>query len=108
MCLRVYKPPSTSYTIFVDELDKLLTEFNTQNPGCRIILAGDFNINILDAYSKSGDFIETTLSHCLYLSVYLSTIPSSNTLLDNISFCHGSAISTVSLLLLTLKTIYKY
>ena len=42
----VYRPPSTSYTIFVDKLYKLLTELNQQNPGCRIILAGDFNITI--------------------------------------------------------------
>ena len=69
ICVRVYRPRSTSYTIFVDEIDKLLTELNQQNPGCRIILAGDFNINILDAYTKSGDFIETFLSHCLYPSV---------------------------------------
>ena len=80
----MYRPPSTSNTIFVDELDKLLTELNQQNPGCRIILAGDFNINFLDAYTKSGDFVETTLSHCLYPSVYLPTGSSSNTLLDNI------------------------
>ena len=84
ICVCVYRPSSTSYTIFVDELDKLLTESNQQNPGCRITLARDFNINILDAYTKSGDFIETTLSHCHYFSVYLPTIPPSNTLLDNI------------------------
>ena len=84
ICVCVYKPPSTSFTIFVDELDKLLTELNQLNPCCRIILAGNFNINILDAYTKCGDFIETTFSHYLYPSVYLPTRSSSNTLLDNI------------------------
>ena len=83
ICVCVYRPPSTSNTIFVNKLDKLLTELNQQNPGCRSILAGDFNINILDACTKSGDFIETTLSHCLYHTVYLSARPSSNTLLVN-------------------------
>ena len=36
ICVCVYRPPSTIYTIFIDELDKLLTEFNQQNPGSRI------------------------------------------------------------------------
>ena len=83
ICFCVYRPPSTSNTIFFDELDKLLTELNQRNPGCRIILAGDFNINILDAHTKSGDY-RKNFTHRLYPSVYLPTRPSSNTLLDNI------------------------
>ena len=77
----VYRPPYGSVTTFFDELDGLITMLNLN--GLKLIVTGNFKIDLLKSYSESAKFIDPSLSHASCPTIFQPTRPLSETLLDN-------------------------
>ncbi len=85
LAICIYRPPSTDVHIFLDELDQLFVSVANDYPHIdKLIVGGDFNINLLDNVKNADSFMDLLTSHSLYPSIFKPTRPSSNALLDNI------------------------
>ncbi len=84
MCLCVYRPPSSSIDVFLEELDLLIDNLYGTYDQYKFIIAGDFNINLLDNGLLPSKLLDVMLCHMLHPTIFLPTRPSSGTLLDNI------------------------
>ena len=84
----VYRPPWSSVPGFVDNFDQILTELSSSY--ARIVISGDYNIDINSFSSASTNFLTTIDRHCLKI------IPSDNT-------CHflNSRSSKIDLMLVS-------
>lgn len=82
----IYRSPSSSYSEFCQELDKVLTVLNNENKN--IIIVGDININLLDPSDSSClDYITNLQGHGLesLLTSPTRCIPQgASTLIDHI------------------------
>lgn len=84
MC--IYRPPNSnanSITSFFTTLNKILKNISLN--GKKIILCGDFNINILKQTRISSEFTELLISYNLKLQVKEITRFASKTCIDNIA-----------------------
>ncbi len=89
--VNMYHPPNDlldSYNEFIKELTPVISTF--QNNNNEIIVAGDFNINLLQINDRHivGEYFDMFTSHSVYPIVSLPTRLSNNhaTLIDNF-FC---------------------
>ena len=82
----VYHPPKENITQFIDEIDQILLNLNHFKS--TILLAGDFNINLLNIHSRQvfRDYFECMISQNMVPSLTFPTriTDSSATLIDNI------------------------
>lgn len=101
----IYRPPKKSIAIFNETLKKLLEDLSRENK--IVYLAGDFNINLLNANSHipSSEFIEQMFSFSFFPSINKPTRITSTTatIIDNIfintlshSVCSGVMAVSVS------------
>lgn len=51
---------------------------------CRLIVGGDFNVNILDSAKRVDQFMDLLMSHSLFPSIFQLTWPGSNASFDNV------------------------
>ena len=93
----IYRLPrnlNSNYTNFNDEIGRFLSSLD--NCTCEVILAGDYNINLLKVNEKDlfNDFFNTMSSHSFFPSITLPTRLSirNGTLIDNF-FCKLSDIT---------------
>lgn len=86
--LTIYRPPNTDYSTFNNELLLLLESIQPlMSKNSILILAGDFNINLMDNDSSDTvDFLNSCYSNSLLPSIIMPTRITSNTasLIDNI------------------------
>ena len=87
----IYRPPRSTIPVLREFLDEITPVINTlDTPNHNVILAGDFNINILKVHENIlySEFIDLLMSHSLSPKITLPTRLSTNngTLIDNI-FC---------------------
>jgi hypothetical protein len=95
LVLCVYRPPSTDVNVFVSEYDSLLSAFSDLLPNvCKWIIGGDFNINLLSLSDCSESFVNTSMLHCLYPTIFCATRPSSSTSLDNIFLSFSTKVNS--------------
>ncbi len=94
ICIGVYRPPSTDCDVFLDEINNLLHSVAQLAPGKRLLVAGDFNIDILTASRNANVFLDTFMSYSLYPTIYMPTRPSSKSLIDNIFISWPSFVSS--------------
>lgn len=95
LILCVYRPPSTDVNVFVSEYDSLLSAFSDLLPNvCKWIIGGDFNINLLSLSDCSESFVNTSMLHCLYPTIFCATRPSSSTSLDNIFLSFSTKVNS--------------
>ena len=87
----IYRPPKTtndSLNVFIEELSCTLSSLENNNN--QLILAGDFNINLLKLNDNEIyiNFFDTSVSHSLYPHITLPTrfTRTNGTLIDNF-FC---------------------
>ena len=87
----IYRPPRTtndSLNVFIEELSYTLSTLENNNT--QLILAGDFNINLLKLNDNEiySNFFDTLVSHSLYPQITLPTrfTRTNGTLIDNF-FC---------------------
>lgn len=95
--LCVYRPPKRKncyFDIFFDKLSKLLQDLSLKK--MKVIVSGDFNINLLENNNKVTEFKEIISSFNLKFSIHESTRKISGTCLDNILFnlkgCKGKVV----------------
>lgn len=82
--IALYRVPKACYlNMFFELLEKMLIEV-TKNLIKKVILCGDFNIDILKANNVTLNFENILLCYNMKLSVREPTRPSSNTCIDNI------------------------
>ena len=83
MLFEIYRPPSTSIIVFVVELSSLLTNLNNTTVTDNLIIAGDFNIDLLS--NKCPDFTNFLLSYAAYLTIFYPNriTKNSKSLIDN-------------------------
>jgi endonuclease/exonuclease/phosphatase (EEP) superfamily protein YafD len=95
VCIGVYRPPNTDAIVFLNELDELLSSISSSCDNNTIImLAGDFNINILDDCNCSRNFVNVLTTYSLYPTIFLPTLPTSNSLIDNIFFSRPGLLAS--------------
>ena len=94
--LGVYRPPSSNESVFFDEIDQLLHVIMMLRNGkkSKIVMAGDFNLNLSVYSHHSSQFMDVIMSHVLTPTIFIPTRPSSNTLLDNIFISWPGLISS--------------
>jgi hypothetical protein len=81
----IYRPPNTDINVFFDELEELFVSVTNAYPRIdRLIVGGDFNINLLDSAKHVELFMDLLTSHSLFPTIFQPTRPGSNALLDNI------------------------
>ena len=68
MLFKIYRPPSTSIIDFVVELSFLLTNPNNTTVTDNLIIAGDFNFDLLS--NKCLDFTNLLLSYTAYPTIF--------------------------------------
>ena len=107
ICICIYKPPSTAVDVFIQELDNLFDELHAKYNGYKLSISGAFNINLLDIFTQSCNFLDVMLTHMLYPTVFSMTRPQKATLLDNI-FYHGQLTFVVMCMLLIYQTTFQY
>ena len=85
----IYRPPRTTndhLNIFIEELSYTLSSLENNNT--QLILAGDFNINLLKLNDNEiySNFFDTLVSHSLYPQITLPTrfTRTNGTLIDNL------------------------
>ncbi len=66
------------------DIDELLGRFSAQHVRTRIVLEGDFNINLSEYTTASARLVDFLTSHSLYPIIFVPTRPVSNALLNNI------------------------
>jgi len=85
----IYRPPGLNLDVFLQEFE-ILTEFLTSknNKKKKIVMLGDFNIDLLsaDSHQLTNDFLNSMIAlHLLPLILKPTRItPTSSTLIDNI------------------------
>ncbi len=72
----IYRPPDDlldSYTEFISEFTTILT--NLESINCDVILAGDFNINLLkiNEKPKNSEYIDMLTNHSFFPKITLPT-----------------------------------
>ena len=92
----IYMPPKTtndSVNVFIEELSYTVSSIGNNNT--QLILAGDFNINLLKLNENEvySNFFDTLVSHSLYTQIILPTrfTRTNGTLIDNF-FCKLSIL----------------
>lgn len=82
--LCVYRPPSGNFSIFTTQLKKIIALCNKQKK--KVILTGDFNINLMENCNKSMEFLEILSLNNLtpLISEPTRITENSSTLIDNI------------------------
>ena len=85
----VYRPPRSTIPVLREFLNELAPVVNSLDmPNHNVILAGDFNINLLKVNDNIlyGEFLDFVMSHSLNPQITLPTRFSTNngTLIDNI------------------------
>ena len=87
----IYRPPRTcneNITKFIDEFSSVISSLENSNNN--LIIAGDFNINLLKINENRiySDFFDTLISHSLYPQITFPTrfTKTNGTLIDNF-FC---------------------
>ncbi len=71
LALCVYRPPATDLTIFLEEMDDLLKYLADNYPDIdKLILGGDFNVNLLDG-AKHVDFVYGFVNVTFFFSKYI-------------------------------------
>ena len=75
--VQIYRPPNTCSTLFIEELSSILDTITESN--CSIIIAGDFNFDLLDIESdvNANVFSNLLSSYSFLSSVSLPTRQSS-------------------------------
>jgi hypothetical protein len=85
VCIGVYRPHNVENRLFFEDLDNLLLSVKSAlHCNSLVLLAGDFNIGLLDDSSVATGFLNMLISHTLYPTIFLPTRPDSKALLDNI------------------------
>ena len=98
LCACVYRPPNSDLKLFLEEFNVLLFNLKKAGPsGSNLVVAGDFNINLLNNDTHGRDLLTLLTSFCLYPTIFRPTRPDSNTLLDNI-FVDYTSVSFNSVL----------
>lgn len=82
--LCVYRVPNSKIEIFLDKLHIILMKL-TSNNSKKIVLCGDFNINIMTKNNSTADFEHLLLNFNLKLRIKQPTRLTSNTCIDNIA-----------------------
>jgi hypothetical protein len=83
----VYRPPSANINEFLLEFDNLLVCLAAEHPTIsNWMIAGDFNINLLEPVHYTDDFMDVLISHCIFPTIFIPTRPKSGSLLDNLFF----------------------
>lgn len=81
----IYRPPDTDLDIFNREYTEVLNKVSAKR---KIILSGDFNINLLNSeyHNETETFLESSLAHYLYPTITKPTrvCATTSTLIDNI------------------------
>lgn len=82
----IYRPPDTDMSKFNEEYDLLSRNISTTIK--TLILAGDFNVNLLNcnSHEESDKFLETTYAHFIHPTITKPTrfCSTTSTLIDNI------------------------
>ncbi len=82
----IYRPPGYDVDKFNRDFDLLLVKLNKSRS--KFVLAGDYNINLLnsDSHSSTGDFLNNLFSHSCYPTISRPTrlCSTTSTLIDNI------------------------
>ena len=84
VCVCVYRPPSLSTEVFLEEFGMFIDVLFSAYSQCRFIFAGDFTINLLNNELTSSTFLDLMLCHTLYPTILMPTRSTSGSLLDNI------------------------
>ena len=72
----VYRPPRSTIPVLMEFLNELAPVLNSLDmPNHNVILAGDFNINLLKVNEniQYGEFIDLLMSHTINLQITLPT-----------------------------------
>ena len=97
----VYRPPNKSLHLFVDEFSKCLENFSHLSLSFCKIIAGDFNVNLLqiDTNDLVSSFIDNIHCECFFPSIHWPTriTSKSATFIDNI-FLHSFNILILGLI----------
>ena len=84
----MYRPPATDMQQFIQDTSELLKLINTKRNKKKIIVAGDFNVDLLkiNDHVKTNDFLNTLISYSLIPTIVRPTRITDNTaaLIDNI------------------------
>ena len=84
VCVCVYRPPSSSLDIFLDEFDRFIELLLSVYAQCKLIIASDFNINLLDNSSSTSTFLDVMLCHAFYPTIFTPTRSASKSLLSEL------------------------
>ena len=84
----IYRPPKSDLISFLERFEEILRVVKIDAPGSKVLLHGDFNINLLSCQSNrmSNEFLSSVLSNNLAVTVIKPTRvgATSATLIDNI------------------------
>lgn len=84
----IYRPPKSNLNVFYDTLEKILSKVTrkVKNVNKKIVLVGDFNINILEKSNNSNLFISTLKTFNMKCTITEATRVTANsqTCIDNI------------------------
>lgn len=84
LLIGIYRPPNTNEVQFLSELDEFLHLLSVTHVGVKMVLAGDFNINLIEYSGNSARFMDLAISYSLFPNIFKPTRTASKTLLDNI------------------------
>ena len=90
------------YNVFLERFDKLLSILSKFNKNYKILIAGDFNINILDTSHQTREYVNVLSSHGMRYLIDVPTrvTPKTATAIDNFvtnlqnNYCKASTIVT--------------
>ena len=84
----IYRPPNSDLISFLEKFEEILRVDKIDAPGSKVLLHGDFNINLLSCQSNrmSNEFLSSVLSNNLAVTVIKATRVGalSATLIENI------------------------
>lgn len=81
----IYRVPKYNYVVFYEKLDNILKKINFTKK--KVILTGDFNIDVLKKNKTTLEFESFLLQYNLKIALYMPTRLSSKTCIDN--FAHN-------------------
>ena len=81
----IYRPPSGNFQLFLESLEKILKSARDKNLN-KLLLTGDFNVNLLKNDAQSQQLINLMSSYYCYCSITKPTrvVANSATLIDHI------------------------